>query len=173
MGDLKAFDPVKVFLGVLLSSTVDWDTVKTTLIAEYGTIDYVSDMMDFTYSNYYTEEMGSHLKRCFVSLQKPFPADKICSLKLKSNDIEARFSRNGNRKINIDPGIITPHNLILLTTKNYAHRIPIQSGIYAEVTLIWSANQFQKLPWTYPDYQSEAYQAIFKHIRNLKSVAYS
>jgi len=56
---------------------------------------------------------------------------------------------------------------VLATTKNYAHRIYLGGGIYAEVTLRYQGGTFRPWPWTYPDYASPPLIAIFNHIRQL------
>jgi hypothetical protein len=47
---------------------------------------------------------------------------------------------------------------VLATTKDFAHRIPLHDGIYAEVTLLYRNKDYVPLPWTYPDYRSRAYR---------------
>ena len=74
---------------------------------------------------------------------------------------------NGNRKINLDPGLLSLSSLILATTKNNVHRIPLQKGIYGEVTLMYVNREYQTLPWTYADYRTPAFHEIFKEMRTL------
>ncbi len=62
------------------------------------------------------------------------------------------ISSSAGRAVNIDPGYITPANVILASTKDFSHRIYLSKGIYAEVTTIYRKEGFTKLPWTYPDY---------------------
>ena len=54
---------------------------------------------------------------------------------------------------------------MLFSTKNYAHRVPLHSGIYAELTLIYRNKSYQPVEWTYPDYSSKAYLDFFSDIR--------
>jgi hypothetical protein len=56
-------------------------------------------------------------------------------------------------------------NICLATTKPYSHRIYINQGIWAEVTLIYQGNSFHKLEWTYPDYASNELIRIFNELR--------
>jgi len=169
MGVLKPFEPVKIFFGILLNSHITLDIILESIRQDFGEIDFCSEVLDFSYSSYYEPEMGAPLKRCFVSLKKLGNPQDAYHLKLKSNDLEMRLAGGieNHRCVNLDPGLLSKHNLILLTTKNYSHRIPLQAGIYAEVTLIWSGKKFQDVPWTYPDYRSEDYKRIFERIRGL------
>ena len=92
-------------------------------------------------------------------------------------EIEKFFAKDGNRQLNIDPGLITPSNLILSTTKGYAHRIYLGMGVYAEVTLIAGNKGYYTLPWTYPDYKdpenidffNKARRKLLKTLRNISS----
>ena len=67
--------------------------------------------------------------------------------------------------MNIDPGFLSLSNLILASTKAYAHRIYLDKGIYAEVTLIYKDDQFNPLQWTYPDYREKTALDFFTKAR--------
>jgi hypothetical protein len=54
---------------------------------------------------------------------------------------------------------------ILATGKNYAHRIYLGKGIYADLTLIFQKGAFRKLPWTYPDYSDPEMLACLMAVR--------
>ena len=69
--------------------------------------------------------------------------------------------------MNFDPGYITAAKLVLASTKDHAHRIYLQRGIYAEVTLAFRHRQWQPLDWTYPDYRREDYQQFFSQCRQM------
>ena len=81
--------------------------------------------------------------------------------------MEALFSENQDRKINLDPGLLDLNRLVLATTKHAGHRIPLAEGIYAEITLHYRRGRFEPLPWTYPDYRSEEYQRILLELREI------
>jgi len=69
------------------------------------------------------------------------------------------------RPVNLDPGLIEPSKLVLVTTKNYSHRIYIGKKMYAEVTLIFDKGHWQSLPYTYPDYKQQCYFDFFEKVR--------
>jgi hypothetical protein len=89
----------------------------------------------------------------------------LAQFKTRSNEIEVLFMEEGNRKINLDPGMLSAENLILATTKNRSHRIPLNNGIYGELTLMYSDKEFQSFPWTYADYASESFKSFFYRLR--------
>ncbi|HOK40243.1 MAG TPA: DUF4416 family protein, partial [bacterium] len=71
------------------------------------------------------------------------------------------------RQVNIDPGYINLAKLVLVSTKDYSHRIYLSNGIYAEATLFFRHNQFETFPYTYPDYATDEVRNILKEIRKL------
>jgi thioredoxin reductase len=88
-------------------------------------------------------------------------------IKLYANRLESKFLNSSLRLINIDPGYIDKAKLVLASTKDYAHRIYLQKGIFAEVTLTYRGNSFSPNDWSYPDYRSKEYIDIFNQIRAL------
>jgi len=52
--------------------------------------------------------------------------------------------------------LLTLHNLVLATTRDYAHRVYVRDGIHAELTLLYRSGGRQSLPWTYPDCRTAA-----------------
>jgi len=133
----------------------------------FGPIDLESPLLDFVHSDYYKEEMGPGLKRKFLSFEKLFDLKGVYKVKLRTNLIEKKFSADGKRKVNIDPGYLTAARVVLASTKDFAHRLYLGRGIYGEVTLLYQRKDFQALPWTYPDYRSEACRQFFRELRSV------
>lgn len=165
MGKISPFKPVLLFCGILYSNTQELDRCLHLLSEKYGPISHQSNQFDYTHSTYYAPEMGSELKKIFVVFSTLINPEVLPDIKIYTNTIEDDMSSNGKRHINLDPGTLSLHQLILLSTKNYAHRIPLQKGIYAELTLFYSKKKFQELPWTYPDFKFKEYHAFFLDIR--------
>ncbi len=128
-------------------------------------IDFESDVLDFFHTTYYADEFGTNLKRRFVSFKKTVALDGIHRAKIRSNALEHTLSRNGRRRINIDPGYLDLAKVVLFSTKDFSHRIYLAQGIFSEITLTYRAATFRPLPWTYPDYQSTAYIDLFNDMR--------
>ena len=165
MGKITGFIPQKLIIAVLISKE---DFIKKLIIQlenKFGPIDYRSEMLKFNYTNYYNPEMGSKIKRLFLSFQELISPDNLPDIKILTNSIENSFREDKNRQINLDPGMLSMKSFILATTKDNGHRIPLQKGIYGEVTLLFVNKKFQSLPWTYVDYQSEEYSKVLEKIR--------
>ena len=165
MGDINPFPMVNIFLGILSDSTESMPSLQKELEAQWGPSKAISTIIPFSHSEYYKQEMGTPLFKYLLSFQNPINPEHVYTLKIFTQAIEQKHTQNGKRQLNLDPGYITPYQVVLLSTKNYAHRIPLQEGIYAELELLYAKGQFQSLPWTYPDFKSAAFQAFFKKIR--------
>lgn len=158
---------VKLIVGLLSNDIAAMNKASTALARIFGRTDLESGILDFTHSDYYRKEMGSSLKRRFLSFQRLLSLKDIYKVKLKTNRLERKFSSDGKRRVNIDPGYLDHAKLVLFSTKDYAHRIHLNKGIYAEVTLFYKDGRFNGWPWTYPDYGSDDYLGIFNSIRKL------
>jgi len=167
MGTASHPEKVKLITGLISNDIEIIGQATDKLRKLFGPIDYESRISDFFHTNYYREEMGPDLKRKFLSFKKPVDLKNICAVKLKTNALEKRFEKNGFRTINIDPGYLNLSKLVLFSTKDYTHRIYLDNGIHAEVTLYYKDNSFHPWPWTYPDYKTAEYVGIFNEIRSL------
>jgi len=175
-------DPANLIVGVLISPcplTPDpcplLDSVRAALESRFGSIDDQSELIPFDFTRYYEPEMGPDLLRTWFSfneLRPPVRADPdacpaLVDDKLATIQLESLWrTPEGRRKVNLDPGHLTMHNLVLATTKNYAHRVFLGLGIYAELTLLYEHGKFAPLKWTYPDYRSRVAQDFLSRVRD-------
>jgi hypothetical protein len=133
--------------------------------------------MEFNYTDYYNSEMGENIIRIFVSFKDLVDPSSLADIKIKTNYLETFYSvrpysdlqkdEEVKRKVNFDPGLLCASRLILATTKDNVHRIPVRDGIYEEITLIFRRGRFEALPWTYADYRTEEYAKEFLKIREI------
>lgn len=166
MGKISSPERVKLIVGLISNDEATLNSTCKALEKNLkNNIDFKSEVIGFSYTEYYKEEMGDGLKRAFLSFKKLMSPDDAAKTKLITNRIEDKLRRNGKRTINIDPGYIDMAKLVLFSTKDYSHRIYVGSGIFAEVTLHYKDKHFNFWPWTYPDYKSEEYMRIFEKIR--------
>lgn len=166
MGKTKKPKAVKLIIGMLSKSQNVFDIAENIFVKKFGPIDYKSPIISFDYTDYYEKEFGGPLKKIFISFKKAISPEKIAKIKVLTNSIEKKLGVGKKRLINIDPGYLSDSKLILVTTKDYFHRIYLNHGIYAEVTLKWRKLGFEPFEWTYPDYRSKEYLVILNTIRN-------
>jgi len=167
MGEVREPRPVKVFVGILLALPSALPEVRALLAEQLGPADCESQLLDFSYTDYYEPEMGPDLKRVFLGFHRLAIPDALVDLKLFTNRLEQTFAVNGKRTVNIDPGYLTAARVVLASTKDFSHRLYLGRGIYGEVTLVYQKKDFQALPWTYPDYRSEGYRQFFRELRTV------
>ena len=158
-------DPVKLISSLFSPEKEIIDTVVGEISKIIGSVDWISPELLFDRTKYYAREMGWPLHRRFISFSQLVPADHLVEIKLKTNGIEEQHHREGNRLVNIDPGLISPERLILATGKNYVHRVYLSKGIYADLTLIFRKGSFRTVKWTYPDYATPELIGFFNEIR--------
>lgn len=161
--------PVKFFCAFLYSDNARQQKALNTLSRRYGTFDYVSTPIPFTFTEYYTPEMGPRLYRQFVSFTKLRKQDHFARIKEWCVSLEKKLSIKNKRTVNIDPGYIGESKVVLTTTKDFSHRIYIGKKMFAEITLLYARKQktYTDLPWTFPDYRTDAYKSILLAIRTL------
>src|SRR4051812_17696692 len=119
MGSIRTFNPVKLFVGVLVSERSLIAAVKNRMTALYGTIDHESSVIPFDFTDYYSEEMGDIIDRVFFSFEQLIDADQLAGIKRRTNEIEAEFSAGVKRPVNLDPGYLEHAKVILASTKNF------------------------------------------------------
>lgn len=156
---------VKLICGFIFNDLKYVTLAKKILIKKFGPLDFESEDIKFDYTNYYEKELGINLTRKFVSFKKLINPDKLSVIKLFTNSLEDKLSFDKKRTINIDPGYLDLAKLVLATTKDFSHRIYLNKGIFAEITLTYQNKTFNPHPLTYPDYATPKYIQIFNKIR--------
>ncbi len=167
MGLMKRHQPVKLIIGFIFQEERILNQAMAILERQFGKIDFESNALSFIHTAYYEKEFGKDLKRKFIGFLKLIPPQALARIKIITNKIEHKLSINRRRLINIDPGYLGLSKLILASTKDYKHRVYLNKGIYAEATLFYRNKDFKFWEWTYPDYKTAEYIAIFNKIREV------
>jgi hypothetical protein len=157
--------PAKLFVSVIAAFPQRIATVLTELAGRYGTMDFVSVVLPFAYTDYYEAELGRPLLRRFASFLGLIQQDDLPRIKEETNHLELCSSSGGRRSVNIDPGYLLAERFVLATGKNYAHRIYLGRGIYGDLTLLFRDNEYRPLPWTYPDYAEPTVRHWLRSLR--------
>ncbi|GIW99873.1 MAG: GTP-binding protein [Pirellulaceae bacterium] len=150
-------------------AALDWGRQR---VAEsWGPIGLASPIWSHTETAYYHQTMGQPLEKQLLVLAEPFLVTELVQRKLQSNAWEEELARGGSfsvpRPINIDPGYLTLHKVVLASAKDRAHRVYLDRGIYAEPCLRFADGKWHPWPWTYPDYRRDDYHAFFTSARKL------
>jgi hypothetical protein len=165
MGQAREAEPVKLITSIFLGDLSLLTEAKAMLTQAFGPIDFESQFFPFAHTDYYAAEFGTHLVRQIVTFQQLMPPADLPTIKGRTNGFEQSLSKEGKRRVDIDPGYVSLGKLVLASTKDHAHRLYLAQGIYGEVTLTFQRGRFRPWPWTYPDYASDEYCALFDTIR--------
>ncbi len=167
MGQVYDFEYEKLIVGVIYHEKSVLEKALEMLVKEFGEWEDVCEEFSFSeeFSRYYDEEIGGEGLRRIYSFKRLVDPSRQAKIKIKTNEMERVLSEDGKRKINLDPGFISHGRLLLATTKETGFRIPLSDGIYTELTLFFAKGEWQKLPWTYRDYQSKRVQDFLGVVR--------
>lgn len=166
MGLIKKHLPVKLIIAITYHPGIDVETVISELENLKLFVDKRSEIYEFSeFTSYYEMEMGSNLKKCFITFFDLIAPEELPAIKTKTNILEEKYNINNKRQVNIDPGYITQAKLILATTKNYSHRIYIGNGIFGDVHMHFKNKSYQSQSWTYPDYKDGNNVNFFNAVR--------
>ena len=167
MGAVLDFEGEKLIIGVIYHDKEVLEKALKILEEEFGEIEDASEEYSFSkeFSSYYDGELGGEGIRRIYSFKELIDPARQAQIKTRTNQIEVQFSGDGRRLINLDPGFISHGRLLLATTKKTGFRIPLSDGIYTELTLFYARGNWQKLPWTYRDYQTKKVQDFLTKVR--------
>jgi hypothetical protein len=165
MGTACDPQPVKLIASLLSGKPGLLAEVKARVAQAFGPIDFESELLPFDHTDYYTPEFGPGLQRQIVAFARLVDPGELPAIKCQTNELEWSLAEVGKRRVNIDPGYVSLGKMVLASTKDHAHRLYLGQGIYGEGTLVYQRGRFRPWPWTYPDYGSEGYCALFNGIR--------
>jgi hypothetical protein len=156
-----------LFVGCLFSAIDVFDLAEPVLRKQFGEILFKSPFIPWNFSEYYDDELKPPILRKFLFFRDLIDPPSLVDAKLATIEIEARFSTNGKRSINIDPGYLTLAKVVLASRKNYSHRINLGRGVFAELELFYKDDRFNPMPYTYNDYRDDIFTGIFMQARQL------
>jgi len=164
-------EPCSLFIGVLGKEQGDFEEAKSFLLERWGPMVMEWGPHPFSsYTDYYHQEMGSPLFRWFVAFEGLISPESLVRIKNETRSLEAEYLLRPGlsppcRRVNLDPGTLQMPRIVLASGKDHAHRLYLGEGIYGELTLLYEKKRWKSLPWTYPDYRSEAYHGFLSSLR--------
>lgn len=176
MGEINNPKPVLLLIAVCSRYEEALSWTERRAIEQYGPLLAKSPAFAFSETDYYEASMGTELKKQFFAFESLIDPSKLPEIKQLTNAWELEYAQEAeaseSRPLNLDPGYLTLAKLVLASTKDHAHRIYLQDGIYAEVTLNYRRDGWRSGDFTFPDYRREDYQQFFSKCRqNLRHPA--
>jgi hypothetical protein len=174
MGQPTSHPPALLILALFsrYDAAIDW--ARRRAIEAWGPIAKESPVFSFAETAYYESTMGPDLRKLFFVFQRPIDPEQLVEIKLETNRWEEEYSTMGGhsepRPLNLDPGYLTLAKLVLASTKDYAHRIYLSRGIFAEITLQYRHHRWVHHDFTFPDYRRADYQQFFSECREMLQV---
>ncbi len=167
MGRVRPPVPVIYFCALLHAPSIAQAEVESVLEVHFGSIVFRSANIPFTQTTYYEREMGSNLTRLYLGFAPLRSMGDLAAIKHTTNQLETQWAIDDCRLVNIDPGYLDHAKVVLVTTKDYSHRLYIGGGMYAEVTLQYRNKSYQPWEWTYPDYRQPVALDFFNRLRDV------
>jgi hypothetical protein len=169
MWEIRQPQPVKLMVGILAADGRCLDAACRRVIETFGQADLTSPVYPFDLTEYYKEQAGPNILRQFLAIEQLIDPGQMADIKHKANQIEKELAESlktpFSRPVNLDPGYVEPSKLVLASTKNFAHRVYIGTGIWAEVTLTYNRGIWQVYPYTFPDFKSGRYNTFLSEVR--------
>ncbi len=169
MGDFHPHGPVLPILAAFSRHDAALDWAERRAVEYWGPIVRASPRYEFVETDYYARSMGTDLKKCFWAFEQLRDPTELVDWKIQTNGWEAEYAAAHNhperRPLNLDPGYLTLAKLVLASTKDHAHRIYLDRGIFAEVTLYFQEGQWRWREWTFPDYRRADYHEFLTDAR--------
>jgi hypothetical protein len=171
MGALYPPRLVTPLVAVLYGDESHYAAAKKRLEPIFGKIECESEAFPFTKTEYYIKEIGPAISRRFITYQGLHDPALLAGWKLTTNKLEeelaAEFSTPAApRPVNLDPGYLTGAKLVLASTKDFAHRIYLRDGIFAEITLRFKSGGWLAHDCTFPDFRAPDYHGFLTKARN-------
>lgn len=158
-------EPAKVIVSILSAEPELTEIVDRLLAQELGPLEECAGPLAFDFTSYYDAELGPGIQRWIRVFEDLVDRSVLAHIKCLTNEMERAYTVDGRRRFNLDPGLMTLGNFVLATGKNNAHRIYLNNGIFADLTLIFRSGSYRPLEWTYPDYADAQLIEILNRIR--------
>ena len=165
---------VKLIIAVMYSDKEVYVSCKKDLVSLYGPVAVESEEYDFDkFTKYYEKEMGKNIVKRFLIFEKPLKEknckpikeinnknnlikNKIKIIKNKTTEIEEKYSKDGKRRINLDPGYLSSDELVLASFKSGTnYKEDIGDGVYLHKVLEFDGDDIKVFWHTFPDYKEK------------------
>jgi hypothetical protein len=170
MGQASSPSPALLVMAAFSRHEAALEWARASAVEAFRPVALESPAFDFCETGYYEPTMGPGLRKVFFAFVELIDPSRLVEIKLQTNAWEKEYADSAGheepRPLNLDPGYLTLGKLVLASTKDFCHRIYLDRGIYAEVTLFYRHGRWEHHPWTFADYRREDYQQFFSECRD-------
>lgn len=165
MAEPQSVLPAKLIIGIMHADEHTLALTIYALVQQFGPIEINGPTISFGFTTYYEEEMGVNLKKIYLAFVKKINPESLSSIKQFTNQLEQKYAPAGKRKINVDPGYVTEHHVVLASTKPSPYRVYLSHGIYGQIVLIYTKQGWKNVEKTFEDYKQKEVQEFLNSAR--------
>ena len=165
MPALQPPDPVKFFVSVLWREEGALREAVGRMYDRWGDVDYEGPDHPFDLTDYYEKEMGPGLQKRFRSFLRLAPPESLVEWKQAATEIEQALRGPAGRRVNIDPGYMDIHKVVLASLKYGPPKVHLGQGVYADLVCRYSRGKFHPFEWTFQDYRERRYEKELLEMR--------
>lgn len=147
-----------LFMAVMYANEKVFLNSKAELVKKYGNVKAESDAYDFSFTDYYTPEMGPGLKKKLLVFEKNVSKEELADVKFFITEVEKKFSKDGKRAVNIDPGYLSSKELVLATFKEKSFKEKINDRVWVHKVLEFDNDNVKQFFHTFADYRDKKNQ---------------
>ena len=145
----------KLFFGIMFSDKDIYNECLKDLINNFGEVEKESFEYDFDeFTDYYEKEMGRWLKKKIIIFKKEIEEKDLVGVKKFITEIEKKYSEEGKRKINIDPGFVSDR-VVLASFKKKDFKKNLGEGVFAHEVLRLEDGRVKEFWHTFRDYKGK------------------
>ena len=140
---------------------------ESELVQAFGEIALKSPTYRFDTSDYYLEEMGEGLQRCWYCFDVLWRAEELPQARATTGRIESKFTVGEKREVNLDPGYLDLGKLVLASWKEAPDKIYMGNGVWAHTCLRFGDGTFRAPDHSFPDFRDGRFDAFMLEARAL------
>ncbi len=135
----------------------------------FGARHHAGPVHAFEWTDYYEKEMGSGLRRFLVCFETLMDAPQLVEAKWYCSLMERLTSDQRHRRtVNLDPGYIDEHHLVLASFKAGPAKLYLDRGVWADPVLSYAKGRFSAPGRAcFRDFSSGVYSKELLGFRNL------
>ena len=145
----------RLIIGVMYGSLEKFNLVLKDLVGLYGSVLISMKEYDFTkFTKFYIEEMGAVIFKKMIVFEKEVSKKDLVKIKEDTTKLEEKYSVDGKRKINLDPGFISSEKMVLASfKKGTGYKEKISDEVYLHTVLKFKP--LEEFQHTFFDYKQK------------------